>query len=334
MPRVECLRDVDSLEPLSRAWQSLSHDDPHASVFQTPDWLLTWQRYYRSNLHCLAIYEGRELIAFAPMMTCDLEGQKTLRFLGAPFNDINAIVARREKREVALRAMLEELGEMWDWDTMLWEDVREPHAVLEWALRTGLTVDVEESPCPIIRLDPSAPVDDQMSASRRKRLRYIQNRALRELGATAIGGDVRATADDIQDLLALRLKSWSERDRLRDVDLQYRDSLHDRFLGDAATALTSAKLARVMRLVDSERRLLATNLLLDHQGTTLLYYKAFDPCYARYSPGLLLDWICIRDAEGRGFRRFDYGRGSEAYKFLFPATLPQASTLTIRRCDG
>ena len=61
-----------------------------------------------------------------------------------------------------------------------------------------------------------------------------------------------------------------------------------------------------------------------------LYNSGFHPEAAALSPGLVLLAYVVRDAIGRGRRRFDFLRGEERYKYEFGPTPEDVCTVTIR----
>ena len=58
----------------------------------------------------------------------------------------------------------------------------------------------------------------------------------------------------------------------------------------------------------------ATSLCFDYGGSRLLYNSGYDPEYAYYSVGLLLNAMCLKDAIEQGLTYFDFLRGPEPYK--------------------
>ena len=59
----------------------------------------------------------------------------------------------------------------------------------------------------------------------------------------------------------------------------------------------------------------AASLCFDYNGTRFLYNSGYNPEYAYYSVGLLLNALCLRDAIEQGKTYFDFLRGPEPYKY-------------------
>jgi CelD/BcsL family acetyltransferase involved in cellulose biosynthesis len=69
-------------------------------------------------------------------------------------------------------------------------------------------------------------------------------------------------------------------------------------------------------LYAAEQLLAVTILLRSHQFAHG-WFMAFDPQYARYSPGTLLMHELLRAVPERGIARIDMGRGAHGYKLRF-----------------
>ena len=70
-------------------------------------------------------------------------------------------------------------------------------------------------------------------------------------------------------------------------------------------------------------------LCFHYQDTLYLYNSAYDPTYASFSPGIVAIAYCLEDAINRGVKRFDFLRGSEAYKYHFGGQDRNLYTLTL-----
>ena len=86
-------------------------------------------------------------------------------------------------------------------------------------------------------------------------------------------------------------------------------------------------------------RPLCWQLSLVWQRTYYAYQIAFDPEFAKFSPGQVCLLFCLRDAKSKGFQNFDHLRGDEAYKSgwatgkreLFDVTLAGSRPLATAR---
>lgn len=70
-------------------------------------------------------------------------------------------------------------------------------------------------------------------------------------------------------------------------------------------------------LLECRQQLAAGLITAIHQNRLLAFFAAYDPCYERSSPGILLMTEVTKWAFDRGLEYVDYLRGEEAYKFEF-----------------
>jgi len=70
-------------------------------------------------------------------------------------------------------------------------------------------------------------------------------------------------------------------------------------------------------------------LCFNYRDTLYLYNSAYDPSYSHFSPGIVAITYCLEEAIKRGIKRFDFLRGSEAYKYHFGARDQNLYVLTL-----
>ncbi len=109
--------------------------------------------------------------------------------------------------------------------------------------------------------------------------------------------------------LALHRKSRPGKARFMDERMEV-------FFRAAAGALMDRSWLRLWFL-EAAGEPLAAYLTYEYAGTAGLYNSGFDPARAALSPGIVLLCHVITDAIERGFRRFDFLRGEESYKYAF-----------------
>ncbi|MEN9856817.1 MAG: hypothetical protein RLZZ157_1943, partial [Pseudomonadota bacterium] len=67
-------------------------------------------------------------------------------------------------------------------------------------------------------------------------------------------------------------------------------------------------------LLRHQDTILAAELCLIDKHSLHFWFPAYDPQFARYSPGAVLTYEIIRNESAAGFQMFDFGSGDEAYK--------------------
>ncbi|MBI4587197.1 MAG: GNAT family N-acetyltransferase [Candidatus Rokubacteria bacterium] len=177
----------------------------------------------------------------------------------------------------------------------------------------GLTTRVRrEERCPVLLLPGTW--DDYLaglSGKSRHELRRKMRRLERELPGTTIRSHRSAEGLDavLTRFLALHRKSKPGKARFMDERMET-------FFRAVAGVLADHGWLRLWFL-ELGGEPLASYLTLEYAGSVGLYNSGFDPARAALSPGIVLLCRVIRDAIERGFRRFDFLRGEEPYKYAF-----------------
>jgi CelD/BcsL family acetyltransferase involved in cellulose biosynthesis len=102
------------------------------------------------------------------------------------------------------------------------------------------------------------------------------------------------------------------------------------FFRDLGSGLAHAGLAALWMLWLEERPAAAL-FCLEQAGAVSLYNSGFDPEARALSPGVVLIARTIEDAIARGFRRYDFLRGEEPYKYGFGAVPTEVLRVTLER---
>jgi CelD/BcsL family acetyltransferase involved in cellulose biosynthesis len=118
--------------------------------------------------------------------------------------------------------------------------------------------------------------------------------------------------------------------RSRAGKARFMDDRMEAFFRDVAPRLAEAGWAALWLLWLGERPAAAL-FCLEYAGTVGLYNSGFDPEARALSPGVVLIARTIEDAIGRGFRRYDFLRGEEPYKYGFGAVPTDVMRLTVER---
>jgi CelD/BcsL family acetyltransferase involved in cellulose biosynthesis len=191
-------------------------------------------------------------------------------------------------------------------------------------LGLAVTADVEER-CPVLALPRTW--DDYLAGLAGKKRHELTRKMRRlereapEARPTAIAG--RADVERrFGDFLALHRRSHEGKARFMDATME-------RFFRRTAAALADLGQLRLW-FMDGPRGPLASFITLEWDGTVGLYNSGFDPDAAGLAPGLVLLAHVVRDAIVRGFRRFDFLRGEERYKYDFGPTPEDVYRVVIR----
>jgi CelD/BcsL family acetyltransferase involved in cellulose biosynthesis len=195
----------------------------------------------------------------------------------------------------------------------------------ELARAAGFACRVErEERCPVIELPASW---DAYLASLSGKERHELRRKLRRADAGAPRVEVARSPGAITALidsfLALHRKSKTGKARFMDERMEA-------FFRDVGAATAAAGWAALW-LLWLEERPAAALFCFEYASTVAVYNSGFDPEARALSPGVALIAQTIEDAIARGFRRYDFLRGEEAYKYGFGAVPTDVMRITLER---
>jgi CelD/BcsL family acetyltransferase involved in cellulose biosynthesis len=327
------MRDVDELRRVEAEWRSLALSLTGITIFQLPEWVLTWWSYFGAGKHlfCVAVHHSGELVGFAPLMIQRRFGLRTVSFLAAPLNDHNCFVVADADasliRQAILQCLLEHAAE-WDMIDLKYVDA---HSLPEWreALGSnphrgrprGSCLALRPTPCPRmpVPLNAQSPWD-MMSAKRRKDLKRRERQLARDHDA-AYGLALTPTevASELPSFLDLKRRSWQARGKLAKMNQLHLTPAFAGFLRDACVQLAQRRLV-VVAHVKVHGIPIASRIAFMAGSTFSGYQRTYDTRFSRYAPGMLLDIYTARYALKSGVRTLDYGTGKEPYKFALGAS--------------
>jgi CelD/BcsL family acetyltransferase involved in cellulose biosynthesis len=300
------------------AWSALHARSALRSPFLGWTWQSEWVRAFGRDRR-LEVWRvtdgGGDTIGLLPLFEAE---PGVLRLIGgtdvSDYLDLLAAGGREEDAWTALLGARASSPAVWDLRPVPAASVTA--AGLGGLARTaGLDCAVTlEERCPVLDLPGSW---DAYLAGLTGKQRHELTRKMRRLErevpaarvtALAAAGDVAARLADFLDLHR----------RSRVGKARFMDDRMEAFFRGAVLALAGQGQARLW-LLDAPEGPLASFITVEWEGTVGLYNSGFRPERAALSPGLVLLAHMIRDAIGRGCRRFDFLRGEERYKYDFGA---------------
>lgn len=340
MERIFEIRDVDELAEYSSAWRQLLAVTPHASFFQSTEWLAARWKHATADetLFVVATEENGHLTGFVPFCikreTTSCGTMRVLRFpidgWGSFYGPISATP------EETLTAALHQA-----WRSTLKFDLVDlttiPVAEASSAVATEATPtivnlvgqDCEEA-TRVAMLDLAGDWSSYWETRRaqKNRRRNVERceRRLNELGTIRYeryrpGGSVKADVDPRWNLYdaceSIARTSWQ--DGLVDGNTMHHDHVRP-FLRDAHTAAICAGAVDLNLLLLDERPI-AFAYGYHFQGYVDLMRIGFLPEFAKLAPGNALWTRLIQDSFRRGDRILDFGPTCLDYKRFWTTRL-------------
>src|SRR5215471_12669097 len=329
--RIERFADWAGLGIGETGWNRLVERCRIPTPFASWQFQTAWFRTFAAGpLHLLAAQDGSgEWAGVLPLYQTPTPEGPVLRLVGGTdISDYLDLIAVAGREEEVWKAMLPALSDL-PWRTV---DLRPipagsvtPELLAGLAASAGLTcrVDVEER-CPVIDLaDTWEGYLAKLSGKDRHELRRKIRRA--EAGHPRI--EVARTPEAMDALMdgfvALHRQSKVGKARFMDEPMEA-------FFRSVGGTLAGAGVAALWMLWLEERPAAAL-FCLEQAGAVSLYNSGFDPEARAMSPGVVLIARTIEDAIARGFRRYDFLRGEEPYKYGFGAVPTEVLRVVLER---
>lgn len=348
--QLECISTIERFEAVREAWDRVYMADADARYFLSWDWL---HRYFKRKTRWLVLAlreDGADapFVAFFPLRLQTPRGEDGRFFdeiimAGNYAADYTGFVALPAYEKAAIRAFAGWLAkERWmriKLDYFCGSPERR-NALVRALSGAGLRVrtyvprneqQIDNTICPAIDLPESweTYLQDHMSAQSRQKLR----RFLRKVDDGDEFRITMATKETISRDLGILFDLWNLRwapvkgeQKAREVTRSSRQMLMDCF---------EAGSLDVPVLWHGERPLGVLANIVDRQKMEILFYvTGRDEEWKTPSPGLILHGHCIRQAISEGFRRYDFLRGNEPYKYMFGVTEIRISCTHVVTIDG
>ena len=328
MIRIEQVTSEAALGQLVREWRVLWQRVPHATPFQSPEWLLSWWDYFGDGApFVLTARAHGQLIAVLPLYQLDDAACHKLLPIGISLSDyLDALVAQDHPE--AAGALLASLVNLPSWEECHIPDLP-PRAALLAARCSARLIENRSAAetCPVLVL-PGA-VAELCKVVPRKTLRDLRQARRRAAAAGAVK-TIRADASTVsafmQDFFRLHESRW----RLVAGHGVCADPVVREFHLTAAQRMLNAGMLRLY-VLRAGNATAAAYYGFTAKRTAYAYLSGFDPEFAELSPGTQIVAHAIEEAIGEGAREFHFLRGAEAYKYAWGAVDRRNTALTLRR---
>jgi CelD/BcsL family acetyltransferase involved in cellulose biosynthesis len=306
----DVITDADAMENLAPQWDALWRRLPGATPFQSPHWLLPWWKRFGSDTPwVIAVRDGGELEALAPLYVLR-DGDESLgMFLGTGISDYLDVLASEETIGAVMQAIAAADCQMWDF-----QQLPPGSPLLAASLPEGWSENVEDQdPCPVLTIE-GASLENLLSTHALKKLRYFR-RALERTGELTFEAAREETIDPIlNDLFELHAARW----RRRGLPGVLADEVVQDFHRDVARRMHAAGALRLVRMRIGDQAA-AVFYGFAHGGTVYYYLSGYDPAFEKRSVGNVIVAHAIEQAVRDGAKTFDFMRGAEEYKYAWGA---------------
>ena len=329
--RVDAFRTAEAFDQLAQQWVELLEYSALATPFQRVEFQRTWWSHFGSGELCLLTVSNAD--ALVGLANLYVDKYAVLRWVGGEdIADYLDVVSRADDAPEVRRAVVDWLAsaDAPDWKRAHLTNIPESSgsaqhlqtlaSELGWAADVGL-----EDVCPQFMLpDDFNAYLVGLEGKQRREVRRKLRRAAAE-GAQAIFIDRRENDPAaIDEFIALMQASSSEKASFLNPQMHagFREILHE----------TQAAGLLGMCFLELEGRRLAAYAYFTMGTTVYLYNSGYDTgAHSWLSPGWVLLAQLIERAIESGYKRFDFMRGDEGYKYRFGGEDERVLRLTVSR---
>jgi CelD/BcsL family acetyltransferase involved in cellulose biosynthesis len=322
----ELLADVEAPVRLRDEWRALWETDPTATMFQRPEFLLTWIAEFEGPPPVLVLARRDEQLAGLAAFRVDAG---VLRFLGDhEITDYLAPVG--SDREAVAATLLEGMAALEGWRSAelhcLAVDTGWPGAITDAAKGAGwIAEEQRQDVCPRVSLEGGFDAYlERLPGKLRHEMLRKERRLAREAGAYTVRLSTAATLDaDLELFFAMHRSSEGAKGKF----------LHQGMAGfftRLAHSFEQLGALRLSWLEVGDSTLAAVLSFADRDGWRV-YNSAFDHSRRALAPGMVLMSETIRLAAREGALTLDLLRGDEPYKYRFGAVGLPLVQLTLSR---
>jgi CelD/BcsL family acetyltransferase involved in cellulose biosynthesis len=310
--RFETITSERDFARLDGDWNRLVAAMARPSPFLLHGWLLEWLRHYGEGcgLAVQAAFRGEELVGALPLVAFTRRGLRILTFAGARQAALaDALIADGEEPQLVEALVDRVRASEHDYADLFGLSDTGPLAGLRGARGLRLYQRVE---APVLDLSEDWEATYRAKTTSKKRSHHRhRRRQLAQLGT--VETVVARTGTELEHALEEAFRLHALRWQNRPDGSGFVTATGKRFNRAALAAIAELDAARIVSLkIDGRTIAFAWYFLLERRA--YLHRMAFDPDFARYSPGLVNTLDTCELAAGEGAHRLEFLGGAERYK--------------------
>ncbi len=309
---MDCTIAEESFTSLSSYWSDPRHNLRWGSIFVLPSWLQVWWQAFGSGeeLYLRAVRQGEKIIGIAPLLVRD----KTACIIGSAdvCDYLDFVVAPGMERNffTVLLGDLEQKGI----NHLDLRPLRPDSAGL-----TNLVAIARNRKCDVLcheeevslELDLPATWDEYLAILTAKQRHEVKRKLRRLSEAGKVDYHSVEGSGTVRNAMGTFLKMFSGS---REDKATFLTARMESFFRSLADTMAEAGLLR-FGILELDMLPVAMVMCFDYNDCVYLYNSAYDPKYKSLSVGLLCKALCIKESIQGGRKRFDFLKGSEAYKY-------------------
>jgi CelD/BcsL family acetyltransferase involved in cellulose biosynthesis len=310
--RIEEISTAEGFARLAEPWDELVRSMPRPSPYLLHAWLDEWWRHNRDGVRPVvhAAFDDGRLVGGLPLCLFERRGLQVLSFQGGSQSALADMVLDRAAPASIAKALADRA-----------ESSGQDLAVLYGLPASSRLVDavgpdrvhlVERSEAPVLELDGGW--EDVYRAKTTSKRRNQNTRKRKQLAATGrLETQVAREPDELEAALEEAFELHEIRWRGRPDGSGFATPAGRQFQRAALRRLAELGIPRIV-VLRLDGRAIAFHYFLLFERRMYVNRLAFDPAYARHSPGLLNTLDAIEAAAAEGATMVEFLGGAERYK--------------------
>ena len=315
---MKIVSSIDAVGMGEEAWNALAAGSPTNSVFQTYQWVSSWEKTFSCEHEpwYVSVGDPSGVVGIAPLMISrGVLGERIVRFLGDGKADYCDFLLAGDKLK-ALESICQALFAARDrWDVVILNSIPAESPTIgllqDVCRRSGYYVlqrDLYTSPVLIINEHEAESRKIFNKAALRRRLNYFQRTGA--LTFKTVTG--QAVLPYLDGFFEQHIGRWAG----SKTPSLFLDERNRAFYRELATTMANKEWL-ALSIVEFNGKPLAIHYGFDYNGRLLWYKPSFDRTHAKHSPGLVLLRYLIGHAIANQRHEFDFTIGDEPFKTRF-----------------
>lgn len=334
--KVELFSAPSAFDALADTWDSLLDSRRSDNLYMTNRWLKTWWKHmHPGELAIVTVRDDQGAVqGIGPWFIENLLGERVVRLIGClDIVDYLDVIVRPGFENPVYQALMDFMcsEDAPQWDRLQFCDIPADSPSLQLfpdlAVTHGLIYEASvQDVCPIIDLPGSfEEYLESLDKKQRHELRRKRRRADAEDTRFYIAGPEHDLHEEIQAFLSLMEMSTPEKADFLTVPG------HRPFFEEMGPLMyETGHLDLAFLTINGQRA--AAMWQFQYRDRVMLYNSGLNTAdFLGLSPGIVLLTYSIENAIERGFRKYDFLRGDEEYKFRMGARPTTVNRIDIRR---
>lgn len=311
MYSIKKIDDIEN-EHLKEAWNRIyegSNLCPQASYTWN---LLWWQHFQKKNrkLHILVALNNDEIVIIAPLMKESIFGFSQLKFIGSGLTDFHYFLSKNKDHFNNISPLLfKHISSSNCCNLINLEQIPYNSETYNFVSKNKTSTTREMVRCPIVNLNSNTWEDYIAKLTHKTRHQWKKKyNNLRKLGKIKV--DMLDKVDKkyqyIDELFLLHIRRWD----IANSESKFTLNSIQQFVKSVVMSMEET----VIYVLYLNDKIISYRLGFRQYPIYYDFNTSFDPLYAKYSVGMVLNGLVINDLLDKGYKKICYMRGNYDWK--------------------